>query len=75
MMESVADRPDTLTAELEALTAAGVSAREAASHLVIATRLLEGLDLDCRWLRATYQLLADLAHELDPNHTPYPRNV
>ena len=74
MMESVADRPDALTSELEALTA-GVSAREAASHLVIATRLLEGLDLDCRWLRATYQLLADLAHELDPNHTPYPRNL
>ncbi len=75
MMETVADRPDARTAELEALIAAGMSAREAASHLVIATRLLEGLDLDCRWLRATYNLLADLAHELDPNHTPYPKDL
>lgn len=60
---------------VQALLAAGVSVREAVKHLVIATRLLEGAGLDCVWLRQTYNLLADLAHELDPATTPYPRDL
>ena len=51
---------------------AGVSVREAAKHLIIGARILQGLDLQVDWLEATYQLLADLAHELDPAITPYP---
>jgi hypothetical protein len=55
-----------------ALITAGVSVREAAKHLIIGARILQGLDLQVDWLEATYQLLADLAHELDPAITPYP---
>ena len=55
-----------------ALITAGVSVREAAQHLIIGARILQGLDLQVDWLEATYQLLADLAHELDPAITPYP---
>jgi hypothetical protein len=55
-----------------ALITAGVSVREAAKHLIIGSRILQGLDLQVDWLEATYQLLADLAHELDPAITPYP---
>ena len=55
-----------------ALITAGVSVREAAKHLTIGARILQGLDLQVDWLEATYQLLADLAHELDPAITPYP---
>ena len=55
-----------------ALITAGVSVREAAKHLIIGARILQGLDLQVDWLKATYQLLADLAHELDPAITPYP---
>ena len=55
-----------------ALITAGVSVRAAAKHHIIGARILQGLDLQVDWLEATYQLLADLAHELDPAITPYP---
>jgi hypothetical protein len=58
-----------------ALITAGVSAREAAKHLIVGARILANLGLQVDWLEATYQLLADLAHELDPAITPYPRDV
>jgi len=51
---------------------AGVSIREAAKHLINAKALLDKLDLSTEWLAGMYQLLADLAHELDPAITPYP---
>ena len=51
---------------------AGVSIREAAKHLITAKALLDKLDLSTDWLAGMYQLLADLAHELDPSITPYP---
>lgn len=51
---------------------AGVSIREAAKHLINAKALLDKLDLSTDWLAGMYQLLADLAYELDPAITPYP---
>jgi len=54
---------------------AGVSAREAAKHLMTTTRMLAALNLSTGWLTETYQLLADLAHELDPGITPYPKVI
>jgi PP-loop superfamily ATP-utilizing enzyme len=54
---------------------AGVSVREAAKHLILAERFLHALDIRTEWIAETYQLLSDLAHELDPGITPYPSNV
>ena len=51
---------------------AGVSIREAAKHLINAKALLDKLDLSTDWLAGMYQLLSDLAHEMDPAITPYP---
>ena len=48
------------------IEAAGMTTREAAANLIMATRCLTALDIQCTWLTETAYLLADLAHELEP---------
>jgi len=55
-----------------AVVAAGVSMREAVKHLLIASRILRGLELSTIYLDQVVQHFADLSYDLDPDITPYP---
>ena len=58
--------------ESMAVVAAGVSMREAVKHLLIASRILRGLELSTIYLDQVVQHFADLSYDLDPDITPYP---